>query len=198
MDSACNEVPALRWYLRRRRQRSFEYGPVELSEMTLAAAKEPPARCEPRAQIPGTDVPLSVAPIFLTRVLLTRVFVFRSQQGSLGPWSKALRLPATFAILSQVVGALDLNLNRSLVLVEVKWKKTPRHTTKLPGSKPPITRKLTFWVSTAFEHLFPRSLLPTHLLGRLPAYPLHPPQSLPQGQFDFFWRSKSVSGVVSS
>ncbi|CAJ1461870.1 unnamed protein product, partial [Effrenium voratum] len=48
--TAVAAVPALRWYLRRRRQRSFEYGPVELSEMTLAAAKEL------RASAPATSL----------------------------------------------------------------------------------------------------------------------------------------------
>ncbi|CAE7649793.1 DMXL1 [Symbiodinium sp. KB8] len=33
-------VPIVRWYMRRRKTAAFEYGPVELSQMTLAAAKE--------------------------------------------------------------------------------------------------------------------------------------------------------------
>ena len=36
----CLEVPIVRWYMRRRKTAAFEYGPVELSQMTLAAAKE--------------------------------------------------------------------------------------------------------------------------------------------------------------
>jgi len=43
-------VPVARWYLRRRKNAAFEFGPVELSQMTLKAAKELHQK--------GQDVPL--------------------------------------------------------------------------------------------------------------------------------------------
>ena len=39
-STAAPQVPLVRWYLDRRKRKSFEYGPLELKEMTLNAAKE--------------------------------------------------------------------------------------------------------------------------------------------------------------